>query len=520
MKLKDNSPKEIDTALYQLEQKLNNKINNIEFPEQKVYDDKDIRAALETEISDRKAALKQEADDRKTNDSNLQANINTEVENREKADNNLQANIDAKQNKLIAGDNITITDDKISATDTTYTASSPIKVSGTDIQLDVVPVDKGGTGKTTAKNAFMNLAEGLDESSGPLDTESIIYRNTTGSNWGRYTLATFWGWIKSKIENVFSSLISHPSDTTNPHSVTKAQVGLGNCDNTADKDKNVNSAQYVIDSANTNKIIEIAYANTGLTSSTATHFVAFGAPEHSGTEKTIRDISVAEAKKLLGVNNVNNTADSDKSVNYATSAGSATSSGNATTATKLATARSISITDGTNTGTTSTFDGSSNISLQLPSAYNGFIQNKWTRTNCVELGYSRGENITDLQGFFTKLYNRYGQYINLYFDWADACCANLVVNNTTIILNDTLFFGKIQEMQGDWQSSNIFISSYSSGACYNLLLNCHGTTTIQATLRKLTTDNTNNTFSATNNFSGTLVIPTTSSTTNGAIWIG
>ena len=286
MKLKDNSPKEIDTALYQLEQKLNNKISKIEFPEQKVYDDKDIRAALETEISDRKAALKQEADDRKTND------------------NKLQTSVDAKQNKLIAGDNITITDDKISATDTTYTATSPIKLSGTDIQLDVVPVDKGGTGKTTAKNAFMNLAEGLDEGSGPLDTESVIYRNADGSNWGRYTLATFWGWIKSKIENVFSSLISHPSDTNNPHSVTKAQVGLGNCDNTADKDKNVNSAQYVIDSANTSKIIEIAYANTGLTSSTATHFAAFGAPEHSGTEKTIRDLSVAEAKKLLGVDNV------------------------------------------------------------------------------------------------------------------------------------------------------------------------------------------------------------------------
>lgn len=34
----------------------------------------------------------------------------------------------------------------------------------------------------------------------------------------------------------------HTANTLNPHSVTKAQVGLGNCDNTADADKAVSSA--------------------------------------------------------------------------------------------------------------------------------------------------------------------------------------------------------------------------------------------------------------------------------------
>ena len=34
----------------------------------------------------------------------------------------------------------------------------------------------------------------------------------------------------------------HTANTSNPHSVTKAQVGLGNCDNTADADKAVKSA--------------------------------------------------------------------------------------------------------------------------------------------------------------------------------------------------------------------------------------------------------------------------------------
>lgn len=45
-------------------------------------------------------------------------------------------------------------------------------------------------------------------------------------------------------------LTSHTGSTSNPHSVTKDQVGLGNCDNTADLDKPVSTAtQSAIDNA-------------------------------------------------------------------------------------------------------------------------------------------------------------------------------------------------------------------------------------------------------------------------------
>lgn len=40
-----------------------------------------------------------------------------------------------------------------------------------------------------------------------------------------------------------SALSSHTSNTNNPHGVTKAQVGLGNCDNTSDANKPVSNAQ-------------------------------------------------------------------------------------------------------------------------------------------------------------------------------------------------------------------------------------------------------------------------------------
>ena len=70
---------------------------------------------------------------------------------------------------------------------------------------DPVSVAKGGTGATGAKDAFMNLANGLSEGSNPEgsnpeDTEHIIYKN--GLYWGLYTFSTVWNYIKSKISSV------------------------------------------------------------------------------------------------------------------------------------------------------------------------------------------------------------------------------------------------------------------------------------------------------------------------------
>lgn len=62
-----------------------------------------------------------------------------------------------------------------------------------------------------------------------------------------------------------SKINDHTSNTSNPHTVTKSQVGLGNVDNTADSNKNVRSASRVRDSAN-EKDINITYAKTAQTS--------------------------------------------------------------------------------------------------------------------------------------------------------------------------------------------------------------------------------------------------------------
>ena len=50
-----------------------------------------------------------------------------------------------------------------------------------------------------------------------------------------------------------ANLTAHTSNTSNPHSVTKAQVGLGNVDNTSDVDKPVSTAQAAADALKVNK---------------------------------------------------------------------------------------------------------------------------------------------------------------------------------------------------------------------------------------------------------------------------
>ena len=76
--------------------------------------------------------------------------------------------------------------------------------------------------------------------------------------------------VKSEESSSSEVLTSHIDNKNNPHEVTKAQVGLGNCDNTADIDKPISTAtQSALDNI-TNGTTSIAYDNTtsGLSATT------------------------------------------------------------------------------------------------------------------------------------------------------------------------------------------------------------------------------------------------------------
>ena len=189
MKLKDNSAQEIDTALYQLEQKLKSNIR---------LTDVENSNASTAKINAVDKKLTEEIKDRQSADEKLQANINKEIADRKDADAAIE---NAKQDKLIAGNNIQIDGNIISATPAEYTAEAPVKVTDGKISLDTVPIAKGGTGATTAENGFNTLANGVRDSSKPVDNEKMLLKPTQGT-WYKTTCLDFWNYIKGKISSV------------------------------------------------------------------------------------------------------------------------------------------------------------------------------------------------------------------------------------------------------------------------------------------------------------------------------
>lgn len=121
---------------------------------------------------------------------------------------------------------------------------------------------------------------------------------------------------------------------------TKAEIGLGNVDNTADSQKSVK------------------YATTSGSATTATKLQTYkqgSTTETYGTQYPLYAQWEDSSNLRLKVDNYT------VKVNYADKAGSASSATNAATATKLQTARTISLT-GSVTGS-GTFDGSGNLSV-------------------------------------------------------------------------------------------------------------------------------------------------------------
>ena len=106
----------------------------------------------------------------------------------------------------------------------------------------------------------------------------------------------------SKGKATTDKLESHVADLNNPHQVDKAQVGLGNVDNTSDLDKPIsNAVQGALDEVKES----INSGNTTITDNLTKHIEDFNNP-HKVT------------KEQVGLGNVDNTSDLDKPISNAT----------------------------------------------------------------------------------------------------------------------------------------------------------------------------------------------------------
>lgn len=147
--------------------------------------------------------------------------------------------------------------------------------------------------------------------------------------------------VDLRSQNNKTSIDSHVANLANPHQVTKAQVGLGNVDNTSDVDKPLSTAAQTAITNLTNTKADVTYID-GLLASKA----------------NITYVDSGLSTKL------NTTA-------------------NAVSASKLETARSISVT-GDATWTTS-FDGSANVTSALTLANSGVTANTYGSATTIPI---------------------------------------------------------------------------------------------------------------------------------------
>jgi hypothetical protein len=97
-----------------------------------------------------------------------------------------------------------------------------------------------------AAKSTTNLAEGTNEYFTASRVRAVVLTGlslaTNAVISATDTVLSAFGKLQAQITANLSTLTSHTSNTSNPHATTKAQVGLGNADNTSDANKPVSTA--------------------------------------------------------------------------------------------------------------------------------------------------------------------------------------------------------------------------------------------------------------------------------------
>jgi hypothetical protein len=145
---------------------------------------------------------------------------------------------------LLAGSNTSITFDDTLQT-ITISAQGNVQSVNTKtgaVVLTTTDISEGTNEYFTAARVRAVVLTGLS-----LATNAVISATDT-------VLSAF-GKLQAQITANLSTLTSHTSDTSNPHATTKAQVGLGNADNTSDVNKPVSTATQTALNAKQNTLV-------------------------------------------------------------------------------------------------------------------------------------------------------------------------------------------------------------------------------------------------------------------------
>ena len=219
-----------------------------------------ISADITAEAQARAQADTKETEARTAADNTLQSNINKEAQTRAAADTTLQGNIDAE--KAARETAVKAVNDKADAH--IARVDNPHAVTKAQVGL-------GNVNNTSDANKPVSTAQAA----------AIADAKQAGT-------------YAQQLAN------AHIARTDNPHSVTKAQVGLGNVDNTSDINKPVSTLQA-------KAIADAKQAGTDAQNTANTHIANKSNPH-------------AVTKAQIGLENVDNTSDEDKPVSTAQAA--------------------------------------------------------------------------------------------------------------------------------------------------------------------------------------------------------
>lgn len=184
-------------------------------------------------------------------------------------------------NKPISSDTQKALDKKVDKTTTVngHNLSGNVTVTKSDIGLgnaeNTSDLDKPISNKTQ---------EALDKKVDKVDNKSLVSDSEISKleSYPEYsTLKTTIDTATSNSSSASTAISGHTQDRSNPHSVTKAQVGLGNADNTSDLDKPIsNKTQEALDKKADKSVVE---ENEDITSAALGHLQT----RLSDTEKTL-----------------------------------------------------------------------------------------------------------------------------------------------------------------------------------------------------------------------------------------
>ena len=175
----------------------------------------------------------------------------------------------------------------------------------TNAVTGTLPAFNGGTGVTDV--ADLPVSDAVQEE---LDTIDDALEAIDGD---LTQIATDMATLNTAVGSNATAISTHSARTDNPHSVTKAQVGLANADNTSDANKPVSTATQTAITNSASNVLSTIRGGVATAGDTLNK-IWTALTSHTGSTNNPHSVTKAQ----VGLGNADNTSDANKPVSTAT----------------------------------------------------------------------------------------------------------------------------------------------------------------------------------------------------------